>query len=663
MSDCRATAELYLKLIRRLGALAVSSREMIGRMLFGNDAIDKYRSSIEPIISESIKENEPLPERETAWDEEFGQEYPDNVLGEAPPEGYEDYIELSEAAVENHFLPGGILTKVLDRYEYRPMQAEMAVNIARVFNRSEFLMVEAPTGVGKSIAYLLPAAWWASLNHERVIVSTQTKNLQSQLFYKDIPQILKGVVFKFKAVLLKGRGNYLCLYKYHELLAEAETTFDKSDREALASVMLWAENTITGDISECNGFNPNANYYIWSRISSEGGFCLGQSCPYAGDCFLLRVRREASTAQIVVANHHLVFADFASGGDLVRESGHIIFDEAHNLERIAASYLGGRFDRRALEVMLSEMYSSRPTQSGFLVNLKFGVAQAGDDGQMLLSIESVIDSIMALDRDSADFFKKLSETVRKMKTGDDIREIRIYSSDNPCSIDEREQLIGAFSGLLDRLDTLISILRESEILPKKREITARLEAFTGDIKNLYNSAADLLYADNSEYVYWLDIPSSPRFSPSISSAPLEVSKLLDQKFYDYLKTAVFTSATMTVKGSFDFFAERLGLNLDSRERTLSLSLDSPFDIDSEVAVISAGYLPSPKIAEFEDAAFETLEKILTVGVKKSMVLFTSYRSLKNAAEYLAEILEKSGIDLFYQQGSFSSERILRRFKG
>jgi len=662
LGDSTAAAGVYLKLIGRLCLLPASSRERIGKMLFGNNEIDLFRRSLEPIIVESSLIRASIATAAGRESEAAAPEYPDNVMGESPPEKYDDYIELDEAAVENHFLPGGVFSRTMARYEYRSMQARMAVGIAHAFNRSEFLVVEAATGVGKSIAYLLPASWWASQNNERVVVSTQTKNLQSQLFYKDIPQILNAVGYKFKAVLLKGRGNYICLYKYHELVAEAETTFNKSDRAALASVMLWAENTKTGDISECGGFNPGSNYYIWSRISCEGSFCLGQTCPCANECFLLRIRREASTAQMIVVNHHLTFADFASGGELIRETGHVIFDEAHNLEKIAALYLGLKFDSRALDSMLGEMYSSRPVQSGFLINLKFGLSKAGYGDGLQEVIDKVIDSIIFLGQASSGFFERLGNDLKSFQLKGDARELRISPENNPCATPEREELILAFGRLYERLDALIRSVREMDKLPRKRETIIRLEAFASDLGGLKDTASNLLFVEDNEYVYWIDIPSTARFSPSISSAPLEVGKLFDQKFYDYLKTAVFTSATMVVKGSFDYFMERLGLNLESKDRTLSLCLDSPFDIDSEVAVISAGYLPSPKHADFEKEAFETLEEILTVGAKKAMVLFTSHRALRNAADYLGQRLESSGVNLFSQQGSYNSERVLYRFK-
>jgi Rad3-related DNA helicase len=205
-------------------------------------------------------------------------------------------------------------------------------------------------------------------------------------------------------------------------------------------------------------------------------------------------------------------------------------------------------------------------------------------------------------------------------------------------------------------------VRDADDLPKRRETIIRLEAFATDLKGFREMISDLLYAEDSDFVYWIEVPSSIKYSPRLLSAPLEVGKLLDKKFYDHLKTAVFTSATMTVNRNFDFFIRRLGLDLGSGDRTLSICLDSPFNIDSEVAVVTAGFLPSPKQPSFEQAAFQTLSEILISGAKKSMVLFTSHRSLKAAVEQLGDRLNSKGVDLFSQEGFYNAERILRRFK-
>jgi ATP-dependent DNA helicase DinG len=658
LDDCLVTGQVYLKLISKLNSLNVSQRESIGRMLFGNRDMDLFRRALKTLETEFA---EPAP---GDFDVIPGvtHDYSDNVLGSAPPETYEDYIELDRTAVENHFLRGGVLSKAISSYEYRPQQVRMAMEVAGAFNRSEFLLVEAPTGIGKSIAYLLPAAWWASLNGERVVISTQTKSLQSQLFYKDIPQLQEAVGFKFKSVLLKGRGNYLCLLKYHELLAEAGTSFNKSDREALASLLLWVKETKTGDISECHGFNPAANPYLWSRLSCEGGFCLGPTCRHAQECFLLRVRREAQEAQIMVVNHYLTFADFASGGDLVRQAGHVIFDEAHNLERIVASYLGHMLDKRAVDTLLADMYSPRPNPTGFLAGLKLSVGFAEAEKEVEEAIDSVIDAITNLNNAGGDFFSQLTDRVKAAAQSRDTRELSYDDKNNICDLENRETFIDAARILGERLDSLIDIVRMANGLPKKKETIVRLEAFAGDLNGFIAMISDLLYASDPENVYWVDVPSSPRYPPRIQSAPLEVGRLLDEKFYDHLKTAVFTSATMTVNQNFDFVTRRLGLDRGSAERTISVCLDSPFDIDSEVAVLTAGYLPSPRAADYQQAAVESLTEILGSGIGKSMVLFTSHSSLRAASETLEESLRSKGIEIFAQESSFSTERMLRRFR-
>ncbi|UCC78607.1 MAG: 3'-5' exoribonuclease [Candidatus Zixiibacteriota bacterium] len=649
LDDCLVTGRVFLNLISRLAMLPLLSQKRIADSIFGPGKNKQFIESFEAMpVAVAI--------------EEIPEDYPDNVTGDIPEETYEDYIPVDSAAVKNHFLNGGIVSKVLPSYEYRPQQAEMAIKVGEAFNRSEFLIVEAPTGVGKSLAYLLPASWWASLNNERIIISTQTKSLQAQLFYKDIPRIQKAVGYRFRAVLLKGRWNYVCLYKYSELKIEAEASFNKRDREALSPLVLWIENTRTGDISECNGFSPSRNAYLWSRISCEGGFCLGQSCPFAERCFLLKVKREVQNAQIIVVNHYLTFADFASGGDLVRESGHVIFDEAHNLEKIAASYLGNRLEKQALDGILADMYSPRPVKSGFLINLKAIAMINSLENDIESEADSAIDSIIGLSHISGSFFNELTGRFKSESKNGFSREIAYDKDNNPCAIPEAQEFVEMLESLYDKIVKLTGMIRDEGDFSKKRDVIIRLEAFAADLKKYIDVAHDVVYASSPDYVYWIELPANERFSPKLYSAPLSVGELLDGRFYDYLKTAVFTSATLTVNNNFDYIENRLGLDLTQKERVLSLSLDSPFDIDSEVAVLTAGYLPSPRDRGFEPAAAESLKSILLSGVSKIMVLFTSYSSLRSAYDTAYDMVKSNGVDLLAQDSSFNSEKLLNRFR-
>jgi ATP-dependent DNA helicase DinG len=649
LDDCIVTGKVYLNLVSSLAPLPLSMQKRIADSMLPREEAKGFLESI-------------LAEGKTKTIDRGREDYPDNVVGEIPEGLHEDYIEVDSAAVKNHFLNGGILSQALPSYEYRPQQAEMAVQVGETFNRSEFLLVEAPTGVGKSLAYLLPASWWASMNNERVIISTQTKSLQAQLFYKDIPLLQRAVGYKFRAVILKGRGNYICLYKYNELNIEAQASFNKKDREALSPLVLWIENTKTGDISECNGFNPSRNWYLWSRISCEGGFCLGQSCPFADKCFLLKVKREAERSQIVVVNHYLSFADFASGGDLVRESGHIIFDEAHNLERVAATYLGNRLEKQAFDSLMADMYTTRPRDSGFLHSLK-AIATLNKLGRDIEeSIDAVIDSVTGSFLAANSFFSELGIKFKTDKGNSFSKEITYDQNDNPCLIPEAREFIDAIQSLYDKSVNLAVDIRDQKEFKRKKDIIVRIESFAADLKKYIETACDTIFASNPDFVYWIDIPAAGRFPPRLYSAPLNVGELLNEKFYDYLKTALFTSATLMVNKNFDYIKSRLGLDLNQKERVTDLALDSPFDIDSEVAVLTAAYLPSPRHRDFEPAAAESLKSILTSGVSKSMVLFTSYSSLRSAYDATCEIVNSSGVDILAQDSSFNSERLLNRFR-
>ena len=547
LDDSIATGEVYLKMLSHLASLPVSSRESIGKLLLGADNLELFRQSLSTINPVRLEPKIQHIAGEIPADAIGENElYPDNVAGDPPPLSSEDYIPVDLAAVENCFLKGGLLSKKISSFEYRPQQAKMAMTVAQAFNDSNFLLAEAPTGVGKSLAYLLPASWWTSQNRERVIISTQTKSLQSQLFYKDLPQIQMAVGYDFKVTLLKGKGNYVCLYKYNELLAEAEVTFNRQDRESIAALVYWIRNTKTGDISECNGFNPGQNYYIWNRISCDGSFCLGQACAQADNCFLLKVRREAQSSQIIVTNHHLTFADFASGGEIVLNAGNIIFDEAHNLEKIAASYLGNAFDKRNLDKITTELYSSRPSLTGVLPHLKMALLNYSAENDIVTQVDSAIDAVNSVNYASNNFFGRLGEELEKSQKNNDARELSYKADNNPCDFEERETLQVDIGMLLERLGKLIDQLREEDGMPKRREFVGRLEGLHSDLKDTGETSNDVLYAGSPDYVYWIERPSSAKYTPRLLSAPLEVGQLLNKNFYDHLKTAIFTSATLTV---------------------------------------------------------------------------------------------------------------------
>lgn len=648
-TDAEITSKVYFYELAALSRFHQKIKNFTAGLLFGEQARGAVLSSLE-----KLAEGLPHP---VEYDYDFG----DNVIGGSEIEPAVDYgaidIDNVNEIFDNRF------RQVLDDYEERPQQLQMSAQAAGAFNRSEVLLAEAPTGVGKSLAYLVPAILWANANGEGVVISTQTKNLQDQLFNKDIPLLMKALDFEFKVVLLKGRGNYLCLFKYYEFLNEVISSFSANERLALMALVVWAETTKTGDISECSGFYLRHWQYLWGRMSCEGSFCLGRTCRYYSRCFLFRVRDESLSAHIRVVNHHLLFADFASGGDMLAISGHAILDEAHNLEKVAALYLGSEVNHSQFISLFNQVFTIRPVETGFLalVKMKSAVLDRVDSEKINKDISKVQRALAAVRNDCSEFFDKLSSSLAQYIRGQDSTKELRYSDITKyvpnevvencrASLKKLELTLIAFSDELSELDRL----------KDKNELALRGKALAQDLRELRLAYIFLTDVDDKEYVYWMEMMKQG--GAKLISAPLEVGKILDEKFYDQLKTLILSSATLSVAGDFTYYKSRLGLNLSSAERTCQLALDSPFNLTKNIGFFEAGFMPQPSSVEFNRQVAKVIYELFRSIKIRGMVLFTSYKSITSVIETVGERLMDEGFELFVQDGSLSPFQLLSRYR-
>ncbi len=267
-------------------------------------------------------------------------------------------VMLKKEEVLEYYQNGGPISSQMEKFEQREEQKEMAQNVASAFNQGDFLLVEAGAGVGKSLAYLVPALLWAEKNKDRTVVSTNTKNLQEQLFFKDIPLLEKALPFEFKVTLLKGKKNYLCLYRLYNLINKAEYELPLEDQKALSNLAVWAAETISGDIAENSGFDQVKNNALWNRVCCEGSSCLNLECPHYQKCFYLKVKKEAAKSHLLVVNHSLFFSEVLSEGRTL-SVGNLVLDEAHNLENAATQFLGEEVSFWKIKEILDRIYHSR----------------------------------------------------------------------------------------------------------------------------------------------------------------------------------------------------------------------------------------------------------------------------------------------------------------
>jgi predicted DnaQ family exonuclease/DinG family helicase len=649
LPDAEITSEVYLHELAAIGEFPKNASNFLAGLLFGETARGAVLASIE-----NLPDTLPAPP-------DYSYDYGDNIIGTKTIERRDDFTSIDIDEVNELF--DVRFRKLIDDYEERPQQLEMAARVAEAFNRSEILLAEAPPGIGKSLAYLAPALKWACSNGESVIISTQTKNLQDQLFNKDIPLVKDAFGDDFKAVLLKGRGNYVCLLKYYELVNEAVKSYGTEERQALMALVIWIETTRTGDIIECTGFNPGRHRYLWSRISCEGSFCLGRACAYYKRCFLFRVKSEALTAHLRVINHHLLLADFASGGDLVQTSGLAILDEAHNLEKVAAAYLGPEANHSRFIMLFNQIFTIRPVETGFLALVKMGAArlESADYKKLNVKIRQVQKMLAAARSDISGFFDKLSSSAMNLLEGkNETKEIRYHKLTDFIDQELIEQAALSIKKLQQALMNFGEDIEYFDDLKDKSHLAARCRALAEDLAELRGNFEFLVYPSEKDYVYWLEFWRKREVK--LVSSPLEVGEILDKNFYDHLKTLILCSATLSVAGDFSFYRKRLGLDLASRERTMDLALDSPFDLENKVGFFEAGYILSPNSKAFSRQAALTIKELFAASDVKGMVLFTSYKSIIAVVSDIGSQLIDHGYELFVQDSNLSPFQLLGRYR-
>ena len=581
------------------------------------------------------------------------------------------------AAIVKMFGPDGVFSRSLPNFEPRREQARMAKAVAYCFNNSKHLMVEAGTGTGKSLAYLVPAVYWATQNKTPVVISTCTRNLQAQLFHKDIPLLTEMLDQGFRAAVIKGRANYLCPRKLAYLLTEAEREITDAERIALVPVVTWAALTATGDISENTGFQISRFSEVWDRLYATGDECRGRACDYWKQCFILKARALAQLADLVVANHAVVFAELGIGTSAVLpDHRHLIFDEAHDVEDVATNNLGCEIDRWALLRPLRRLYRSRERDksgSGLLTNILYHLRRGREtkptdtelnvEEKISASFDKVLDAGSLLDS----FLLSFSGLFAPRQA--DLR-LRYSSHDRPADkwqdiFTHKEVLVAALSVLVGDLDAIGDGLAEIEReFLYQQDLMFQLEAQANALREIVNDIEFLMKADDPRYVYWAECIDFHQGSFRAAAAPIEVGALLKDLLYEKKDTIVFSSATLTVGEQFGFFRSRLGLDTLENGRVLELSLGTSFDFPRQVLFCVPNFLPEPvyRSDDFTRAAGDFLIDLHVATRGRGLILFTSYDMLTRMHQAIKDELERQSIPVLGQGIDGTPNQILRTFR-
>ncbi len=523
--------------------------------------------------------------------------------------------------------PDSKVAQIVENYEYRSEQVQMADKVSEAIEKEQNLLVEAGTGIGKSFAYLVPFMLWAAAEKDRrVAVSTYTKTLQEQLLKKDIPLLQKIMPGKIKALLCVGSNNYICLLRFNKTFS-GRMTDTKKEAEQLEKTARWLDKTKTGLKMEIDfTISPE----LWTDISRDPALCRERSCPFHGKCYFYRSRRDLSKADLLIVNHHLFLTDVASGGHVLPASKAVIFDEAHNLEDIASDTLGLTVSLLGIKQLLGKIHSSRSSRCL--------TARASIENS---EKRKIIEKVRKTLQQASLFFSSVIDELGAESS----LSYRIHS---PGLFENT--LSPHLVNLAECLDLSAGMCGDDSLANEFRSYSSRLKMTAETLKNI-------IFTELENYVFYITIRiKKGRVFCSFNATPVEVSSLLKELVFKPYTPTVMTSATLTVGHSFEFIKSRTGMT-----DAMQVRLESPFDYSDRVLFYIPDSMPDPSLDMkiFEREAVEQTASIIEITSGRTFVLFTSYGMLDFAAEQLSGRFPDLN---FLVQGRMPRYKLLDSFK-
>ena len=583
-----------------------------------------------------------------------------------------DRIFLEEIDIENYFAKDGILAKEIKGFEYRQEQEEMAQYIQDAINEDRKIIIEAGTGTGKTLAYLIPSIKWAVTNKKKVIIATNTINLQEQLLLKDIPLAKSIIKDEFSYVLVKGRNNYVCKRLFNELVLGKSIdieTFSMEAREQIEYILKWGNKTKTGDKAEL----PFEVYPdVWELVQSTTELCLGKKCPYRKECFYMKTRMEKMEADILISNHHVFFADLNVRAETDFDSEYlilprydmVIFDEAHNIESVARSYFSMEVSKISFTRLLNRIYqkkNKKKKEKSALIRVEDTVDEKNleDSEQYIYLLNTLKEEISILQNIGDEYFdeiRKIYETNTEAPIKKSLNNFEMTKSRFLENLREKKDI---FQGkLADFLNLMMSF---NNVIDEEKDKNPEVINFNNHLK-MFKAYIDSFKFINSfeddNYIYWLDI-NSKRTNVVLTATPLNIAQKLSTVLFDNLDRLVFASATIVVNGNFDYFKKSLGLD---EEDCIEAIIKSPFDYDEQMSVyIPSDIQDSENINAFVSDASKFILNILLKTNGKAFILFTSYTMLNQIYYSISKKLKDKGFEVFLH-GDKPRSQIIKEFK-
>ena len=606
-----------------LSVAAVSSENAQGFYIINNDVTEIY-VVVEPVLPKVIKK-----------------------------------LDVDDAAF--YISKDGPLAKINENFEERLSQIELLKNIAKTFNQNKTGVFEAGTGVGKSYAYLIPSILWAVQNNERVVISTGTINLQQQLCLKDIPQAIKITGKPVKFILMKGRQNYICKRRLQDALNSKDLFENNDDLDRIAQ---WQDSCDSGSKSELS-FLPSES--VWNRINSESDACMALRCPYYSQCFVMKVKKEASAANILVVNHHLLFADIESrlhgaGYDdavVLPPYKRIIFDEAHGIETAATSFFSESFNRFKILKPLNLLYRKKKNSAmGFLFSVSMLSKEEEKSFQAYQMISKIKSDLTNLETLALDLCIQENNLWLNPLTFRNFQPVL-----SMCQTLAKD--ISVFTSLV--LEVLDGVPEDDRDIPyfwETKVLNRRLSDYSVILNDFF------MWEEKPDKVFWLqkkNLPSDMQkddelnFYINFIETPLDIAPLMNQGIFEPMDSVVCTSATLKTGRDFSYWLRHNGLYFSDSDEVLQGEFFSPFPYKENMIFLVPKDIPFPDEPDFQVYVENVLKNLILKAKGRTLVLFTSYESLRLSYNNIFSTMLANGIKLL-RQGADDNARILKNFK-
>ncbi len=557
--------------------------------------------------------------------------------------------------VSETFSPTGILSKSKN-FEYRPHQQEMAVAVAQALEKQQHLIVEAGTGVGKSLAYLIPSILFAATHHKKAVISTHTINLQEQLMDKALPMLAKVLPVKFAFTMLKGRHNYLCTRRLEKAARQAGQLFTSPEAEELQRILEWSKKTEDGSLSD---FEVEPDPHVWQQICSERGLCSPKACGHSSDfvkdggrvCFFQEARSRVLAADVLVLNHTLFFMHLGgleeeSDGGILFKNDFCVFDEAHTVERVASRHIGLSVSSAQLRYGLHRLWNPQ-TNRGLLAVLRRGkeklVTEALKEAEKFFAaIEEACEKIAAERGGGENGPRRWSE-------------LRIRRADLV-----KDNLTLPLQAVREEVSALIKTVNDKDTAQELAECNRRLA-------ELREQMAVFLSQSAAEHVYWVERTGKTQRNLALNAAPINVADYLRQRLFGANTSVIMTSATLGIAGGegqakketspLMYFARQVG-----GEKAALLQAGSPFDYERQMKLYVAGKMPDPRDAQYQDSLVHWIEHFVRQTHGKAFVLFTNFKLMLEVSQRMEPFFDKLGLECFVQGTGTPRSLMLEKFK-